>query len=160
MHAEESRSEQHMRHAVELPDGRRVQVTYLELGGRSRAGGGTSATLAALPAPATAAGKTAREAGLHVCPRCAGRLVHPLNWSHAGSERWRLQLRCPDCGLWHEGVFGRAVVEELDEELDRATGALLGDLKRLTHANMSEEIELFARALELDLIGPDDFQGS
>jgi hypothetical protein len=66
-------------------------------------------------------------------------------------------MRCPDCDLRREGVFGQALVERLDEELDRATDALLSDLKQLTHANMTEEVELFSRALQLDLIGPSDF---
>ena len=35
--------------------------------------------------------------------------------------------------------------------------ALLGDLRRMTHANMSDEIEFFVRALDADLIGPSDF---
>jgi hypothetical protein len=48
-------------------------------------------------------------------------------------------------------------VERLDEELDRATGALLSDLRQITHANMVDEIERFTRALELDLISPSDF---
>jgi hypothetical protein len=84
-------------------------------------------------------------------------LVHPLDWAEQSPGRWRINMRCPDCGLRREGVFGQALVERLDEELDRATGSLLSDLKQLTHANMAEEIELFARALQLDLIGPSDF---
>lgn len=113
-----------------------------------------------IPMPATVAGAAhaSQRHELHVCTRCRGRLVHPLDWSEEGSASWRVQLRCPDCGLVREGVFGRTTVERLDDELDRATAAMLGDLKRLTHANMSEEIEVFARALELDLIGPSDFQ--
>jgi len=83
--------------------------------------------------------------------------VHPLDWGEESPGRWRIRLRCPDCDLLREGVFGQALVERLDEELDRATGALLGDLRRLTHANMAEEIERFSRALQLDLIGPSDF---
>ena len=66
-------------------------------------------------------------------------------------------MRCPDCDMQREGVFGQALVERLDEELDSATGALLSDLKQLTHANMVEEIQLFSRALQLYLIGPSDF---
>jgi hypothetical protein len=94
---------------------------------------------------------------LHVCPRCAGELVHPLDWAEESPGRWRILMRCPDCDALREGVFGQALVERLDEELDKATGALLGDLRQLTHANMVEEIEVFAQALELDLIGPSDF---
>jgi hypothetical protein len=34
---------------------------------------------------------------------------------------------------------------------------MLSDLRRLTHANMAEEIERFAAALHTDLILPEDF---
>ncbi len=83
--------------------------------------------------------------------------MSPLEWGEESPGRWHILMRCPDCDLVRDGVFGQALVERLDEELDRATGALLSDLKRLTHANMVEEIEVFSRALQLDLIGPSDF---
>ena len=66
-------------------------------------------------------------------------------------------LRCPECEARREGVFEQAVVEELDEQLDQATGALLSDLKQLTQANMEDEVEFFIRALDADLIVPSDF---
>jgi len=94
---------------------------------------------------------------LHVCFHCAGELVYPLDWSEEGPRLWRIILRCPDCESRREGVFAQAAVERLDDELDRAAGALLSDLRRLTHANMTDEIEFFVRALDADLIGPSDF---
>jgi hypothetical protein len=94
---------------------------------------------------------------LHVCFHCAGELVYPLDWSEEGPRHWRIVLRCPECESRREGVFDQATVERLDDELDRGSSALLGDLRRMTHANMSEEIEFFARALEADLILPSDF---
>jgi hypothetical protein len=112
--------------------------------------------VAAIPSPGDSP-TTAPGEALHVCPRCAGGLVHPLDWLEESPGRWRVLLRCPDCGELRDGVFGQALVERLDEELDRATGALLSDLRQITHANMVEEIERFSRALELDLIGPNDF---
>jgi hypothetical protein len=134
----------HTRHHVQLPSGRQIEVVYLDSTGH-RVGERSSY------AP------TSPGEALHVCPRCAGGLVHPLDWAEDSPGRWRISMRCPDCGLLRNGVFGQALVERLDEELDKATGALLSDLKQLTHANMTEEIELFTRALELDLIGPSDF---
>ena len=101
--------------------------------------------------PASAPGQ------LHVCFHCAGELVYPLDWSEEGPRHWRIVLRCPECESRREGVFDQAAVEKLDDELDRGSSALLGDLRRMTHANMSEEIEFFARALEADLILPSDF---
>ena len=94
---------------------------------------------------------------LHVCFHCAGELVYPLDWAEEGPRQWRILLRCPDCESRREGVFEQSVVERLDDELDRAANALLGDLRRMTHANMSDEIEFFIRALDADLIDPSDF---
>ncbi len=136
----------HARHHVQLPSGRQIEVVYLDSTGH-RVGDGAKPSCT----------PTSPGEQLHVCPRCTGELVHPLDWSEESPGRWRISMRCPDCGLQREGVFGQALVERLDEELDKATGAILSDLKQLTHANMTEEIELFTRALELDLIGPSDF---
>jgi hypothetical protein len=96
-------------------------------------------------------------AQLHICFHCAGELVYPLDWSEEGPRHWRIVLRCPECESRREGVFDQAAVERLDDELDRGSSALLGDLRRMTHANMSEEIEFFSRALDADLILPSDF---
>jgi hypothetical protein len=126
-------------------------------GERSAQGQACSDTPVA-PAPwAGGSPTTAPGESLHVCPHCAGGLVHPLDWLEESPGRWRVLLRCPDCGELRDGIFGQALVERLDEELDRATGALLSDLRQITHANMVEEIERFSRALELDLISPSDF---
>jgi hypothetical protein len=100
---------------------------------------------------------TCAPAPLHICFHCAGGLVYPLDWSEEGPRHWRIILRCPECESKREGVFDQAAVERLDDELDRGSSALLGDLRRMTHANMSEEIEFFARALDADLIMPSDF---
>jgi hypothetical protein len=94
---------------------------------------------------------------LHICFSCDGELVYPLDWCEEGVRHWRIVLRCPDCESRREGVFEQSAVELLDDELDRAAGALLGDLRRMTHANMSEEVEFFVRALDADLITPADF---
>ena len=102
-------------------------------------------------------GRRLRPAQLHVCFHCAGELVYPLDWSEEGPRHWRIVLRCPECESRREGVFDQTAVERLDDELDRGSSALLGDLRRMTHANMSEEIEFFARALDADLIMPSDF---
>jgi len=105
----------------------------------------------------TSAEATGSPSALHICFHCAGELVYPLDWSEEGPRHWRIVLRCPECESRREGVFDQASVERLDDELDRGSSALLGDLRRMTHANMSEEIEFFARALDADLILPSDF---
>jgi hypothetical protein len=151
---------------VQLPGGRQIEVVYLDSGDEPVGEAPSAAPQAhrassdtpIAPVPWTGdSPTTAPGEALHVCPRCASGLVHPLNWVEESPGRWRILMRCPDCDILREGVFGQALVERLDEELDRATGALLSDLRQLTHANMVEEIELFSRALQLDLIGPSDF---
>jgi hypothetical protein len=164
------------RRHVKLPGGRQIEVVYLDSSNEwldeaampgARTGSDTpvdpqvahtnsDTPLPARPWPGVPPDTAPGEA-LHVCSRCAGELVHPLDWAEESPGRWRILMRCPDCDALREGVFGQALVERLDEELDRATGALLSDLRQLTHANMVEEIEVFSRALELDLIGPNDF---
>ena len=140
-------NDHHTRHHVQLPSGRQIEVVYLDSTGH-RLGERPQRTV-----PARLAWRSSCTCA-HVVH---GGLVHPLDWAEESPGRWRISMRCPDCSLLREDVFGQALVERLDEELDKATGALLSDLKQLTHANMTEEIELFARALELDLIGPNDF---
>lgn len=152
-------------HHVQLPGGRQIEVVYLE-SNRDRDDGalqappppraGSDTSMARTPSSGSSPTSAPGEA-LHVCPGCAGVLVSPLEWGEESPGRWHILMRCPDCDLVRDGVFGQALVERLDEELDRATGALLSDLKRLTHANMVEEIEIFSSALQLDLIGPNDF---
>jgi hypothetical protein len=121
----------------------------------------TDERTAGKPARAVYGGGTAdgtcTPAQLHICFHCAGELVYPLDWSEEGPRHWRIVLRCPECESRREGVFDQTAVERLDDELDRGSSALLGDLRRMTHANMSEEIEFFARALDADLILPSDF---
>jgi hypothetical protein len=127
----------HVRHHVQLPDGKRIDVVY--------------------PNQPQISDDTCAADPLHVCFHCAGELVYPLDWAEEGPRHWRIVLRCPDCESRREGVFDQATVELLDDQLDRAAGALLSDLKRMTHANMTDEIEFFIRALDADLIVPTDF---
>jgi hypothetical protein len=144
MHSDKSHQ---TRHRVRLPSGKQIEVVYRD---QQQAAVGSEATPAApdsacVPDP------------LHVCFHCAGELAYPLDWIEEGPRHWRIVLRCPECEARREGVFEQASVEELDEQLDRAAGALLSDLKQLTQANMEDEIEFFIRALDADLIVPSDF---
>ena len=46
---------------------------------------------------------------------------------------------------------------QFDERLDEGTEQVVGDLKQLMHANMSEEIDRFVSALEAEALLPEDF---
>jgi hypothetical protein len=95
--------------------------------------------------------------GLHVCPECACELVQPIEWSEAPQGLWELVLECPNCFWRDEGVFEQEQVDGLEEHLDDGVTQMLTDLRQLTQANMNEEIERFAAALNADLILPEDF---
>lgn len=95
--------------------------------------------------------------GLHICVGCGSELVQPVAWGQVTADHWELELQCPNCGHNREGVFDQGDVAALEEQLDEGIEAILRDLQRLTHANMSEEIDRFAAALEADLILPEDF---
>jgi hypothetical protein len=95
--------------------------------------------------------------GLHVCPDCDCELVQPIAWSEASDGRWELLLSCPNCSWTTEGVFGEEQVHALEDQLDQGLEDMLRDLQRLTQANMADQIERFATALQADQILPEDF---
>ncbi|MGO9248500.1 MAG: hypothetical protein ACLQQB_05365 [Solirubrobacteraceae bacterium] len=165
-----SDSSPHIRHHVRMPDGKHVEVVYRDhrrTPDREAREAASEPAYAAEPAdgpdpsyatdPALYAQPSCATDPLHVCFNCAGELVYPLDWAEEGAKHWRIVLRCPECEALREGVFEQSVVEQLDDELDRGAGALLSDLKRITHANMTDEVEFFVRALDADLICPSDF---
>ncbi len=140
--SEQADNHQHVRRVV-LPSGKTIEVVYFE----------------EHPAASAAAPGTALEnaSDLHICVACESGLVYPMEWEEAGATHWEVSLRCPNCEWYGGGVYGQDVVERFDEELDRGTEALVGDLKRLMHANMEDEIERFVTALHGGHIVPDDF---
>ena len=129
---------------VVLPSGKTIEVVYFD----DQAG---SAPVAATPV------RDETVSDLHVCGACDSHLVYPTEWEEAGTTHWEVTLRCPNCEWTGTGIFEQELVERFDEELDRGTEALVRDLKRLTRANMEEEVERFSSALASDAIWPMDF---
>ena len=124
---------------VVLPSGRAIEVVYFD-----------NAEAAAVPAPSEVR-------DLHVCPQCDRELVYPVEWEEASATHWEVLLRCPNCEWSEVGTFDQPTVDRFDEQLDLGTEALMRDLKRLTRANMEEEIDVFSAALAADVILPEDF---
>jgi predicted RNA-binding Zn-ribbon protein involved in translation (DUF1610 family) len=123
---------------VALPGGRAMEVVYFQQTGRE-------------------AEHLSRGQQLHVCPACGSELVYPVEWEEAGPTNWQVSLRCPNCEWSETATFEQDTVERFDDELDRGTSALIEDLKRLTYANMEEEIDLFCEALAGNHVLPEDF---
>ena len=124
---------------VVLPSGKTIDVVYFD------------------PARPVQGAREAVEYELHVCRECASELVYPTEWEEAGLECWRVALRCPNCEWTAQGVFPQDMVDRFDERLDEGTEQVVGDLKQLMHANMSEEIDRFVTALDAGALLPEDF---
>jgi hypothetical protein len=131
---------------VVLPSGKTIEVVYFE----DQQTAGT-----APPHAEQARDETVGD--LHLCGGCSSHLVYPTEWEEAGTTHWEVTLRCPNCEWAGRGIFEQEVVERFDEELDRGTEALVRDLKRLSHANMEDEIDRFCHALTEGHIVPEDF---
>jgi hypothetical protein len=99
---------------------------------------------------------------LHICPDkdCASELVYPTEWEEHDKTKWEVALHCPECDLVFSGIYEQTVVDKFDENLDKATVSIIRDLKRLTKANMTEEVEYLHDAFNYgdgDLLTADDF---
>jgi hypothetical protein len=95
--------------------------------------------------------------GLHICPDCESQLVQPISWAEAGDTEWQLELYCPNCEWEGGGVYDQQQIERFEDTLEAGVEDILTDLKRLTHANMTAEVDRFSAALRADLILPEDF---
>ncbi len=140
----------HQLKRIVLPSGKTIEVVYFE---------SLAAEAEAAPAPAPAPAKPAKrtQVDLHVCPECSSELVYPVAWEEADESHWSIALRCPNCEWAEDGVYAQGDCDRFDDELERGTDALTRDYKRLMTANLADEIERFAHALEVDAILPMDF---
>lgn len=91
------------------------------------------------------------------CDSCDSPLVHPTAYAQIATELWMVDLRCPDCGRCSEAVLGERQLEQLDRELDHAVAEIEQELRRVEADNMRHWATCFARAIELELLGADDF---
>jgi hypothetical protein len=146
----------HQLKRIVLPSGKTIEVVYFEHPAAAPPDAAASKAEAG-SAPAPVVEPKVEERDLHVCPGCHSTLVYPVQWEEADESHWQITLRCPNCERREEGVFGQPQCDGFDDELERGTDALTRDYKRLMTANLSEEIDRFAKALECDAILPVDF---
>ena len=154
----------HSMKRIILPSGKAIEVVHFfdadDAAAAERAA--TDQAAEAAEAAAEAAAQTTGQAvdaprELHRCLGCKSELVYPVSWHEAGPDHWNVTLRCPDCEWSETGTFHQDLADRFDEKLEEGTDALVRDLKRLTRANMAEEIDRFVAALEADAIEPMDF---
>jgi hypothetical protein len=138
----------HQLKRIVLPSGKTIEVVYFDHASFSEP----------RPEPATPA-QPAKESEreLHVCVNCNSPLAYPVQWEEADPRSWTVTIRCPDCEWTEAGTFSQEQCDRFDDQLESGTESLTRDYKRLVTANMSEEIDRFAAALDADAILPSDF---
>jgi hypothetical protein len=94
---------------------------------------------------------------LAACPGCGSGLVQPHGWRELPGGGLVLHLRCPECMVFMTGSFEPERVAEYDAALVRGRASIVADYEAIVRHNMKELCRSFQQALELDLIGPDDF---
>jgi hypothetical protein len=98
-----------------------------------------------------------RRATLADCTACGADFVHPVEWRPHDDRHWWMLLRCGGCGETREETVPDPDAELYDRELDRAERGIRRAADRLSSERLAEQVEAFATALRLDLIGVDDF---
>ena len=93
---------------------------------------------------------------LEVCTSCRSEYVHPVEWRENGGEHWWMLLRCGECRAEREVTVANAVAQRFGGSLDTAESEILRAVARLDAERMAREVEVFAAALERDLIEPAD----
>ena len=69
----------------------------------------------------------------------------------------QVELRCPDCMTWLKAPHTRADMRELDRRQAEYRGAIVASYEKLVAESMEALADCWGRALELDLVGADDF---
>ena len=104
-----------------------------------------------------AAPASARAADLTICRGCGSGYVIPTDWSEQGDAAWWIRLRCGECESVREVVVSDAMAQRYDERLDQGMNEIARALQRLEREQMARVAEMFATALELDLLDAGDF---
>jgi len=95
--------------------------------------------------------------GLEFCLVCGRDFVSMVRCTKADGDGWWLLLRCGDCGTWHETSARDDAVAALYKAIARGRQTLAEGARCLDLERMGSQVEVFAQALELDLIDADDF---
>lgn len=141
---------------IVLPSGRRLEISYVD-------GEPFAMNEPASPDPVTetepAVDTSMIDAldSLTICGSCDSMLVQPQTWRQAPPRSWKVELRCPECEERGSAVVGEELAEQLTLFHERARALVEVSMLRLASENAEREIERFARALEADLILPEDF---
>ena len=92
-----------------------------------------------------------------MCPRCGSSFLQPLRCEAKGSDVVLVELRCADCRIWVQAPHTRADMRELDRKQAEFRAIIVTEYERMVAESMETLAACLASALEMDLVGPDDF---
>jgi hypothetical protein len=88
---------------------------------------------------------------------CHDDYVVPVWWEAVDDERWHMLLRCAQCETYRDVVVSDDVAKAYERDLQRGTGEIAAALNQIERERMVAELQIFAAALEHDLIDAADF---
>jgi len=107
--------------------------------------------------PSGAAGTFAAVARLTACPSCDSIYLQPMRCEVQEDDSVQVELRCTDCMTVLQVPFTRAEMEELDRSEAAFRDAIVAAYERSVSESMEALAAVLVPALELDLLGADDF---
>jgi hypothetical protein len=91
------------------------------------------------------------------CPACRSDAVAVVTLHEHGRDHWWLQLRCGECGAWRVTVLDEQGADRFQRDYEAHITQIEKDAERLDRERMEVEADVFAQALERDLIDAGDF---
>ncbi|MGI8781967.1 MAG: hypothetical protein ACR2L8_17690 [Solirubrobacteraceae bacterium] len=96
-------------------------------------------------------------AAMSLCPSCGSALLQPLRSRPGSGGEMMVDLRCPECFTWMQECCSRGELAELDERQAAWRELLVDAYERSVTESMEALAVCLSAALELDLVGADDF---
>ena len=95
---------------------------------------------------------------LQLCRDCGEDFVYPVTWTESGPDAWWLLLRCGGCESWRDVVASNTAVAAFDRVLDEGSAEIELAADQLGRESLRAEADALGTAIDLDLIGADDFR--
>jgi hypothetical protein len=94
---------------------------------------------------------------MSLCPSCGSSLLQPLRSRPGSGGDMLVDLRCPECFAWMQECCSRGELAELDKRQAAWRELLVEAYERSVTESMEALAVCLCAALELDLVGADDF---
>jgi hypothetical protein len=94
---------------------------------------------------------------MHRCLNCGGDHMSPFEWEECGPDHWKVLLYCGNCETFRDDIFHDWECQLYDEWLDDCMDEITDLVEQMEEENMKESVARFTRALEMDIIMPEDF---